>query len=69
MCRNRKYDDNVDNETVKTGEEIFITDYFVYIVDHATSSLQSRFEQFRVYEGIFSFLFSIENLKSLDDSK
>ncbi|PWA97997.1 zinc finger MYM-type protein 1 [Artemisia annua] len=68
MYRNRKYDDNVDNETVKTVEEIFRTDYFLYIVDHATSSLQSRFEQFIVYEGIFSFLFSIENLKSLDDT-
>ena len=57
MCRNRKYDDNVDNKTVKTGEEIFRTDYFLYIVDHATSSLQSRFERFIfiVYEGIFSF--------------
>lgn len=69
ICRNRKYDDNVDNETLKTGEEIFRTNYFLYIVDQAFSSLQSRFDQFRVYEGIFSFLFSIENLKSLDDNK
>ncbi|PWA73036.1 zinc finger, TTF-type, Ribonuclease H-like domain-containing protein [Artemisia annua] len=54
ICRNRKYDDSVDNETVKTGEEIFRTDYFLYIVDQAISSLQCRFEQFRVYEAASS---------------
>ena len=28
--------------------------------------LQSRFEQFKIYEDIFGFLFSVKKLKSLD---
>jgi len=36
-----------------------------YIVDKAITTLQNRFEQFKIYEDIFGFLFSIKKLKSL----
>ena len=39
----------------------------LYIVDQAISSIESRFEQFRIYENIFGILFNFEKLKSLDD--
>ena len=39
---------------------------FLYIVDKAITTLQNRFEQFKIYEDIFGFLFSIKNLKLLD---
>ena len=39
----------------------------LYIVDQAISSIESRFEQFQMYENIFGFLFNFEKLKSLDD--
>jgi len=38
----------------------------LYIVDKAITTLQSRFEQFKIYEDIFGFLFSVKKLKSLD---
>ena len=38
----------------------------MYIVDKAITTLQSRFEQFKIYKDIFYFLFSIKKLKSLD---
>ncbi|KAG5605443.1 hypothetical protein H5410_026935, partial [Solanum commersonii] len=58
---------NVDNEITRSLEESFRVDYFLYIVDQAIFSLQNRFEQFEVYENIFSFLFSGKKLRSLDD--
>jgi hypothetical protein len=48
-------------------EQSFRIDYFLYIVDQAFSSIQSRFEQFKIYENIFGFLFNFKKLKSLDD--
>ena len=35
--------------------------------DQAISSIESRFENFQIYENIFGFLFNFEKLKSLDD--
>jgi len=40
---------------------------FIYIVDKAISSVESRFEQFKLYEDIFGFLFNVHKLKLLDD--
>ncbi|XP_076890376.1 uncharacterized protein LOC143541427 [Bidens hawaiensis] len=65
--RNKKFDQNTDNETLKTPIECFRTDYFLYIVDQAISSLTSRFNQFKEFETVFAFLFSIEKLKSFDE--
>jgi len=34
-------------------------------IDKAIVKLQNRFEQFKIYEDIFDFLFNIKNLKLL----
>jgi len=39
---------------------------FLYIIDKAIITHQNKFEQFKIYEDIFGFLFSIKKLKSLD---
>ncbi|KAM0064023.1 putative ribonuclease H-like superfamily [Helianthus debilis subsp. tardiflorus] len=41
--RNRRFDENANNETLKTPIDSFRTDYFLYIVDQACVSLESRF--------------------------
>ena len=41
--------------------------YFVYTVDQAISSIESRFENFQTYEDIFGFLLNFEKLKALDN--
>ncbi|XP_045802280.1 zinc finger MYM-type protein 1-like [Trifolium pratense] len=64
--RKKRFDESVDNEVSKTPEESFKSDYFLYILDHAITSFQSRFEQFKIYQDIFGFLFSIEKLRSLE---
>ena len=53
--RNRGYDENVANETIKTPVQLFKTDYFLYVVDKAITSLKSRFEQFNEFKNIFAF--------------
>ena len=43
--------------------------FYPTIVDQAISSIESRFEQFQIYEDIFCFLFNFEKLKALDDNR
>jgi len=61
----KQFDENIENEVIKSPQESFKIDYFLYIVDKAITTLQNRFEQFKIYEDIFDFLFSIKNLKLL----
>ncbi|XP_058740955.1 uncharacterized protein LOC131613289 [Vicia villosa] len=63
--RKKQFDEIIDNEVIKSPEESFKTDYFLYIIDQAITSFQSRFEQFKIYYDIFGFLFSIKILKSI----
>ena len=65
--KKKQFDENVHNETTRSAKESFRIDYFLYIVDKTTSSIENRFEQFQIYEDIFGFLFNFTKLKSLDD--
>ncbi|KAD4584607.1 hypothetical protein E3N88_22208 [Mikania micrantha] len=49
-----------------TPEENFRVNYFLYIVDQALSSLETRFEQFKEFEKLFGFLFP-RNLSGIED--
>lgn len=60
----KQFNKIIDNDVIKSPEESFNTDYFLYIIDKAITLFQSRFEQFKIYNDIFGFLFSIEMLKS-----
>jgi len=66
VINKKQFDENIENEDIKSPQELFRIDYFLYIVDKAITTLQNRFEQFKIYEDIFCFLFSIKNLKLLD---
>ena len=65
--RKKQFDENVNDETIQSPEEYFRINYFLYIVDQAIFSIESRFEQFQIYENIFGFLFNFEKLKLLDE--
>jgi hypothetical protein len=56
ICRKKQFDKNVNDKTVQSAEESFRIDYFLYIIDQAISLIQSRFEQFQIYENNFGFL-------------
>ena len=65
--RKKQFDENVNDETTQSAKEYFRINNFLYRVDQAISSIESRFEQLQIYENIFGFLFNFEKLKSLDD--
>ena len=46
IYRNKQFDENNSEEATQSARESFRVKYFLYIVDQALSSLQSRFEQF-----------------------
>ena len=64
--KKKQFDENIENGVIKSPQEPFRIDYFLYIVHKTITTLQNRFEQFKIYEDIFGFLFSIKNLKLLD---
>ena len=61
--RKKQYDENIQDEIVKSLQESFRIDYFLYTVDKAITTLQCRFENFKIYEDIFGFLFSVKKIK------
>ena len=40
----------------------------MYIIDQTIIAFKNRFEQFKIYEDIFGFLFNIKKLKFLDSN-
>ena len=55
-AKNKQFNENIQNEIVKSLQELSRIDYFLYIVDKKIITLQNRFEQFKIYEDIFYFL-------------
>ncbi|KAL7228070.1 hypothetical protein ACSBR1_022861 [Camellia fascicularis] len=62
----KQFDENVSGEVTQSAEESFRVGYFLYFVDQALCSLKNRFEQFKVYEANFGFLFDLK--KCSDES-
>ena len=61
----KQFDETSDNKTILSLEETFRIQYFVYRSCHC--SLDKRFEQYKLYEIIFGFLFDSFKLKMNDD--
>nr|GEX03523.1 NB-ARC domains-containing protein [Tanacetum cinerariifolium] len=65
--RKKQFDDNsAELDTLLSTKESFKVNYFLYIVDQALSSLNTRFEQYKEYEKVFGFLFTSHKLQSFD---
>ncbi|XP_056857419.1 uncharacterized protein LOC130506754 [Raphanus sativus] len=52
---------------VLSSEDDFRINYFIKMMDQALVSFQTRLEQFKEYEDIFGFLFSLRKLNSTSD--
>ncbi|XP_058733893.1 uncharacterized protein LOC131605566 [Vicia villosa] len=67
--RKRQFDENLNIPPIELSEEeSFRVNYFLYLVDQAIVSLNKRFEQYQQYESVFGFLFTYQNLQSLDNA-
>ena len=65
--RKKQFDENENEEMKLSNEKSFRINYFTYLVDHAIFFLQNRFEQFKIYDDNFSFLYNVEKLKVFDN--
>ncbi|XP_022883344.1 zinc finger MYM-type protein 1-like [Olea europaea var. sylvestris] len=63
--RKKQFDESGTEEVTYSAKDSFRVEYFLFIIDQARSSLQTRFEQFTHYEEIFGFLFNMDRLKSM----
>ncbi|KAK4596796.1 hypothetical protein RGQ29_014721 [Quercus rubra] len=63
--RKKQFDENVNDEITQSAKESFRINYFLYIVDQAISSIESRFEQFQIYEDIFDLYSELIVLKEV----
>ncbi|XP_076885040.1 uncharacterized protein LOC143534429 [Bidens hawaiensis] len=65
--RKKQSDDcSSSQEALFTPQENFRVNYFLYIIDQAITSLETRFDQFKNYEKLFGFLFP-QNLRGIED--
>ncbi|KAK9078008.1 hypothetical protein SSX86_002065 [Deinandra increscens subsp. villosa] len=68
--RRKKHFDETssDKEVTFLAEDNFKVNYFLYIIDQASVSLEKRFDQYREYEKLFGFLFP-NKLRELEDNE
>jgi hypothetical protein len=64
--RKKQFDETECEEAIFQAEEDFKVNYFLVMVDMATTSLQRRFEELQSFKSIFGFLMSSKSLKALD---
>ena len=70
VTRKKHFDESeCSDEAILQAEKDFEVNYFLVMVDMATTSLKTRFEELQVFKKIFGFLLSSRNLTSLDDLK
>ena len=68
VFRKKQFDENDHDEKIELVEESFRVNYFLVVVNMTNASLKYRFEQLKIFENIFGFLFDPKKLKSLDDN-
>ena len=69
VFRKKQFHDNDHDEEIQSAEESFRVNCFLVVMDMTIAYLKDRFEQLKIFENIFGFLFDSEKLKSLDDNK
>ncbi|XP_050065547.1 zinc finger MYM-type protein 1-like [Aphis gossypii] len=67
--RNKKknFDYEGNDERINDGEDNFRREYFLLVIDQATSSVEKRFKQIESYKDYFGFLFRIGKLRYVND--
>ena len=68
LRRKKQFDENYHDEEMQSTKESFRVNYFLVVVVMTISSLKDKFEQLKIFESIFGFLFYSKKLKSLDNN-
>ena len=51
----KHFEENDVDDNIRSPEELFRIEYFLFMVDQVITSLRTRFEQFKVFENLFGF--------------
>ncbi|KAL4101041.1 hypothetical protein QTP88_021062 [Uroleucon formosanum] len=65
----RMFNYESEDNSAADGETIFRTTFFIIVIDQALRSLNLRFNQFKIYNEKFGFLFHIGKLKEMEDDE
>jgi hypothetical protein len=61
--RNKQFDENSCHEEILENERAFEVNYFLVLVDMASTSLRTRFEELSMFKGIFRFFIELKQTK------
>nr|XP_022914668.1 uncharacterized protein LOC111425118 [Onthophagus taurus] len=67
--KRKMFDYEGDEHDVESAEQIFKIEYFYYIVNCILQSLSRRFQQVASYNSMFGFLYSVKELKSIEQGQ
>ena len=67
--REKQFNKNDHDKEIQSTDESLRVNYFLIVVDMTIASLKYRFEQLKIFENIFGFLFDSKRLKSLDENE
>ncbi|XP_008186326.1 zinc finger MYM-type protein 1-like [Acyrthosiphon pisum] len=65
--KKKNFDYEGNDERINDEEENFRQEYFLLVIDQATSSVENRFKQIESYKDYFGFLFRIGKLRYMND--
>jgi hypothetical protein len=65
--RKKQFDESSCHKEILENERAFEVNYFLVLVDMASTSLRTRYEELSMFKGIFRFLLSSSKLRSLND--
>ncbi|CAI6352406.1 unnamed protein product [Macrosiphum euphorbiae] len=65
--KKKNFDYEGNDERINDEEENFRQEYFLLVIDQATSSFEKRFKQIESYKDYFGFLFRIGKLRFVND--
>jgi hypothetical protein len=65
--RKKQFDESRCHEEILENERAFQVNYFLVLVDMASTSFRIKFEELSMFKGIFGFLLNSSTLRSLND--
>jgi len=65
--KKKNFDYEGNDERINDEEDNFRHEYFLLVIDQATSSIENRFKQIESYKDYFGFLFRIGKLGYVND--
>ncbi|KAK0152965.1 Zinc finger MYM-type protein 1 [Merluccius polli] len=67
--RIKRKQDIYQNEYIPDAEQVYVTDYFLVIVDQALTALRTRFTEMQKFGQTFGFVFDVKKLRDMEEGE